>query len=41
MKDGQRYVIDVDNVDTAVAVKSFSFSFPSHLYPGITVNDLR
>jgi outer membrane lipoprotein-sorting protein len=41
MKDGQRYIIDVDAIDTNIAVKSFSFSFPSHLYPGIVINDLR
>jgi outer membrane lipoprotein-sorting protein len=41
MKDGQRYIIDVDKVDADVAVKSFSFSFPAHLYPDATINDLR
>jgi outer membrane lipoprotein-sorting protein len=41
MKDGQRYIIDVNQIDTNIAVKSFSFSFPAHLYSGITINDLR
>jgi hypothetical protein len=41
MKDGQRYIIDVDNIDTEVAVKAFSFSFPSSLYPNVVINDLR
>jgi outer membrane lipoprotein-sorting protein len=41
MKDGQRYIIDVDNIDTEVAVKAFSFSFPSSQYPHAAVNDLR
>jgi outer membrane lipoprotein-sorting protein len=41
MKDGQRYIIDVDEVDTNITVKSFSFMFPSHLYPNVTINDMR
>jgi hypothetical protein len=41
MKGGQRYIIDVDSLDTNVAVKSFSFSFPSHLYPDAVINDMR
>lgn len=41
MKDGQRYIIDVDKIDTEIAVKSFSFSFPSNLYPDATINDMR
>ncbi|MDR3180914.1 MAG: outer membrane lipoprotein carrier protein LolA, partial [Prevotellaceae bacterium] len=36
MKDGQRYIMDVDKVDADIALKSFSFSFPSHLYPDAT-----
>ena len=41
MKDGQRYIIDVDKIDADIAVKPFSFSFPAHLYSGIIINDLR
>jgi outer membrane lipoprotein-sorting protein len=41
MKDGQRYVIDVDSLDTDVAVKAFSFSFPAHQYPNVAINDMR
>ncbi|MDR0692088.1 MAG: outer membrane lipoprotein carrier protein LolA [Prevotellaceae bacterium] len=41
MKDGQRYIIDVNRIDVDIAVKSFSFSFPAQLYSGITINDLR
>jgi hypothetical protein len=41
MKDGQRYIIDVDKIDTNITVKAFSFVFPSHLYPNVTINDMR
>jgi outer membrane lipoprotein-sorting protein len=41
MKDGQRYIIDVDRIDTNTAVKPFSFVFPSDLYPDAVINDLR
>jgi outer membrane lipoprotein-sorting protein len=41
LKDGQRYIIDVSMVDAEVAVKPFSFVFPSHLYSNITINDMR
>jgi outer membrane lipoprotein-sorting protein len=41
MKDGQRYIIDVDTVDTNITVKPFSFVFPAHLYPDAVINDLR
>jgi outer membrane lipoprotein-sorting protein len=41
MKDGQRYTIDVDKIDTDIAVKPFGFSYPSHLYPDAVINDMR
>jgi outer membrane lipoprotein-sorting protein len=41
MKDGQCYIIDVDRLDTGVAVKASDFSFPAGRYPRATVNDLR
>jgi hypothetical protein len=41
MKDEQRYIIDVDSLDTNVTVKSFSFSYPAHLYPDAVINDMR
>ncbi|MDR3185030.1 MAG: outer membrane lipoprotein carrier protein LolA [Prevotellaceae bacterium] len=41
LKNGQRYILDVDSLNTEVAVKAFSFSFPAHRYPNAVVNDLR
>jgi hypothetical protein len=41
MRDGQSYIIDVISLDTDIAVKAFSFSFPAHLYPDVTINDMR
>jgi outer membrane lipoprotein-sorting protein len=41
MRDGQSYTIDVNSFNTDVTVKAFGFSFPSHLYPGVVINDMR
>jgi outer membrane lipoprotein-sorting protein len=41
MKGGQRYLVDVEKIDTNVAVKAFSFVFPKSSYAGYAINDMR